>query len=87
MPLVSETKYLIVQIANLLLLFLDGVDKHGRELVVFDAFDLAFFVSEGQQRLDALDFFGTKADVAPAAIFPGEGDWAEAIDYVESAEE
>ena len=46
---------------NLFLLLLEGVDKDGRKAVVFDAFDLAFLVTDDQQRLDRRDVFRAEA--------------------------
>ena len=37
---------------DLLLLFLDRVDEHGRDLSVFHSFDLALRVSRSEKRLD-----------------------------------
>ena len=77
---------LVLLLLNLGLLFFEGVDEDGGELIVFDAFDLAFRVAEGQQRLDLLDFFSAEADVFHAVLFPLEQDRAQTIDDVESTE-
>ena len=62
--------------SDLRLLFVDGVDQHGADLGVLDAFNLALRIAEGQKWFDSLDLFGGEADVCAAAVFPGEGDWA-----------
>ena len=48
---------LVLLLFNLRLLLFNRVDEDGRELIVFDAFDLALCVTKREQRLDLLDFF------------------------------
>jgi hypothetical protein len=61
-PLALFASYLLL--LDLYLLFLDlflvlfeGINEQHTELVVFDAFDLAFVIAEGKERFDALDVF------------------------------
>jgi len=65
---------------DLLLLLFDGVDEHDRDAVILDAFDFASRVARHQQRLDLLDRFGAQAEVAHAALLPGEAHRLQAVD-------
>jgi hypothetical protein len=63
---------LFLLLFDLYLLLFESVDEDGRKLIVFDAFDLALCVAEGQPRLDLLDFFSAKADVLHTVLLPRE---------------
>ena len=78
---------LCVLLLKLRLLLFESVNEDGGELIVFDAFDLAFRVAKGEQWLDLLNFFGGEADVFHTVLLPLERDRAQAIDDLESAYE
>ena len=63
---------LLLLFANLLLLFFEGVDEDGGELIVLDAFDIAFRVAKRQQRLDLFHFLSAESDVFLPILFPSE---------------
>ena len=66
----------LLQLFDLGLLLFDGIDQDGADLRVFDAFDLAFLVAEGEQGFDLGDFLRDQAQIVFVAAFPIEGDGA-----------
>ena len=72
-------------LADLSLLFFEGIDEDRAEAIVFDAFDLTFFVAGDEQWLGLGDLLGDQAEVVRLAIFPVEGYRAQAIDEIQAA--
>ena len=69
---------------DLRLLFLDGVDEDGGELIVFDAFNLVVLVFESEQRLDLCHLFRDQADGRLLTSLPVEADRLETIDDLQT---
>src|SRR5437660_9647219 len=63
LDLLLLTLELFLLLFDLCLLLFKCVDEEDAETVVAHAFDLAFVVTEGEERGDLLDFFSAKADV------------------------
>ena len=78
---------LLFQFLNLFLLFFDRVDENYVKLVIFDAFNFAVFIPEGEQWFNLLDFFRSQADVAASTLPPGEADRPEPVDDVQARKE
>src|SRR5260370_27936082 len=66
LDLLLLTLELFLLLFDLCLLFFEGVDEDGRELIVFDAFDLAFRVAKGKQR----STFSTSSAPRPMSFAP-----------------
>ena len=49
---------------DLRLLFLDGVDKHYRHAIIFNAFDFTFVIVRDEQGFDLRDFLGLQISAA-----------------------
>src|SRR5205085_1035306 len=60
---------LFLLLFDLCLLLFDRVDEDDAESVVAHAFDLAFVITEGEERRDLLDLFRAEADVFHAILF------------------
>ena len=67
-----RSRELLLLLLNLRLLFFEGVDEEDAEPVVAHAFDLAFVITEGEERRDPFNFFRAKANVFYAVLFPRE---------------
>lgn len=72
---------------DLRLLFSDGVDENGRELLVLDTFNFAFVVTRYEKRFNLRDILRSEADIAHSAVFPIESYRAQTTDDVQSARE
>ena len=68
------------QLLNLVLLFLDCVDEHGRQLRIVHTFNLTVLVFESQTRLNPGDIFSDQADIRLLISFPVEAYWLQTID-------
>ena len=66
-----RSRELLLLLLNLRLLFFEGVDEEDAEPVVAHAFDLAFVITEGEERRDLLDLFCAESDIFHAVLFPG----------------